>query len=154
MPQIPFKGDAPEPHPGHVPILLVAILCLFGGASSENTVGHNYKFDIFKKHWGRTVVTGQSAAPHPRRSSHAAVGDVHSRMYFFRGFDDWGPVLNNPWILELQASLAVTGTEAGTFSVTLERTRPMDRTLAHRGGHTATLVGRWVVVFGVLHQRS
>ena len=111
-----------------------------------------YKFDLVKKHWGRTVLDRELR--HPGRSSHDAVGGVHSRMCFFRGFDDRVPVLNDPWILDLQAGLAGTGTEAGTFPVTRERTRPMDRTPAHRGGHTATLVGRRLVVYRVLHQRS
>lgn len=146
--QVPFTGDAPEPRSGHSATLLGANIYLFGGASSEATYGDAYKFDLIKKHWSRAVVAGQSVAPPSARSSHAAVADVHGRVYVFGGYDAQGSLLNDLWILDVQADMARTWADASTFPVAWARPLPTGRAPASRGSHTVTLIGRQLVVFG------
>jgi len=145
--QEPFTGDAPEPRGGHSATLVGTDIFVFGGASSETTYGDAYKLDLVQRHWTRAMPSGCPAVP-SRRTNHAAIADIHGRIYIVGGYDAESNFLNDVWILNVYAGNADNWEDSGTFPIVWEKPATTGQAPEPREGHSLTLVDRKLVLFG------
>lgn len=145
--QEPITGDPPQPRGGHSATLVGTNIFVFGGASGEATFGDAYKLDLVKRHWTRTAKSGNTASP-CQRTNHAAAADSHGRIYIVGGYDAEGNFLNDMWILSVYPATSGEWTDQYTVPITWEKPVPTGQVPIAREGHSLTLVGRRLVLFG------
>jgi len=134
---------------------------MYGGANSEETFGDLFRLDVESARWSRLQAPLSEATSGPgRRTNHAVVADVRGRIYVFGGYGADGVFFNDLWILKVSTTHAALEGDSDSSSGAANRTadvaslvaweRPLQRgpVPAAREGHSLTLVGRKLVLFG------
>jgi len=140
-------GPAPPPRGGHTATLVGSAIFVYGGASSEETFGDAYKLDLVKREWSQGLTLGGGLTP-GKRTGHAVATDDHGRIYVFGGYGSGGSFLSDLWMLRASEGAQRARHTRGVFEASWVQLQPSGPAPAARQGHSLTLLGRKLVLFG------